>query len=418
MRLSKEHTIIWKKASGFAVALGLTTSTFGAGFQLAERSTIGLGRAYSGEAAIADDASIIASNPAGMTLLEGTQVTVGAQYIVPTVEVSARNVATGATAKTNDAAPNAAVPNLYLTHKINDDWSIGFGSFTTYGLKTDYGTDITGVIGSDYSEVFSVNIQPSIAYQVTDQFSVGAGLNIMYVKGEITSDPIIHPAAGPVSPSFDLSGDDLAFGYNVGLLYQLTDSTRVGLHYRSQMDLALEGDAEFGAPLTSFNNNTTLAVSLPDILEFSVYHEINDRWAVHGDVLWTFWSKFEELAPKVDPVVDGNLATPEHWNDAVRISLGTTYKASEKLTLRAGFAWDQSPVDDEFRTFRIPDSERYWLSAGASYHYNDQLTFDAGYTYIISEESKIYVNDVNEETATGDINGNVNIFGLGATYKF
>ena len=409
---------------------GMTTTSLGAGFQLSERSVKGLGRAFSGEAAIADDASVIASNPAGMTLLPGTQVTAGFFALGIDVGVDARNSATGQTAFTDSAAPNAIIPTLFISHEVDDQLTLGVGVFSSYGLRSDYSGDILPVIGADHSNIFTVNVNPSMAFQLTDKLSFGAGLNFTYISGEITSvSTVVDSPIGlrPI-PSFGLTGNDWLLGYNVGFLYEPIKGTRIGLSYRSAMKVDLEGSATIGTELDAATQGTpfatsvagdydgSLATTLPAIFEFSVYHELTNRLAVHGDVTWTQWSLFKEIAPKVgDDAIDQELYGPAKWKDSYRVSVGATYAATEKLTLRAGVAWDQSPVEDEYRTFRIPDAERYWVSCGASYAVNDSFVLDVGYTHIFIEDSRI--GDTHEN-ATSYNTGGVDIFGLGATYRY
>ena len=415
---------------GVLSLIGMVTPLYGAGFQLAERSVKGLGRAYAGEAAIADDASVIASNPAGMTKLSGTQVTTGMFYIAPDISVNATNNVTRAQASTNNAAPDAFIPTVFVSHQVDDRLSVGLGIFSAYGLQTDYSGDMLSVIGTDRSEILTVSVNPSLAFKLSDKVSFGAGLNVTYVKGELTAastyapHPLDSDSAIP-TPSFRLQGDDVVLGYHIGLLYEPIEGTRIGLSYRSALDVTIEGDAQVGAELDTVTGgqiayagdyDATLQTTLPEIVELSVYHELTDRLALHGDVSWTQWSHFKEIAPELGgAAVEQALYTPSNWNDSFRLSVGATYQASDKLTVRAGFAWDQSPVEDEYRTYRIPDAERYWLSCGATYAVNDNLVVDAGYTHVLAEGTTI--NSAHEK-ATATSSGAVNIFGLGATYLF
>lgn len=395
-----------------ALLIGMTASTFGAGFQLAERSGAGLGRAFSGEAAIADDASIIASNPAGMSLLDDMSFAVGVSYINPDVNVNGTSPGNPNTLSDRDIAPTAFVPYSYLSKRINDKISVGVGTFTSFGLKSDYSSTFAASgPQTDYSEITTVTMNPSIAYEINDQFSVGAGFSIMYAKGEITS---LLPGAG--TNLFALEGDDIAFGYNLGFLYQFSDDTRIGLHYRSKMDLNIEGTASLGGPLSAVGalRSATLDVTLPDTIELSAYHRVNSKWALHGDIVWTGWSSFEELAPKVDARIDPILATPEDWEDAFRFSVGATYLHSETLTLRVGAAYDESPVPGaNRRTLRIPDSDRIWVSAGATYKIDEHYNLDIGYAYLFGSDA-----DIDDPTFQGTGGGNVNLLAVGVSGSF
>ncbi|MDB4275984.1 outer membrane protein transport protein [Akkermansiaceae bacterium] len=218
-----------------------------------------------------------------------------------------------------------------------------------------------------------------------------------------------------------------AFGYNVGILFELSDKTRFGLHYRSAVDLSLNGTADIGgafAPLMGGASTTldaSLEVELPDTLEFSAYHELNDKLAIHADVLWTGWSKFQELAPITNNAgVDSRVYVRGNWSDAFRFSVGATYKYSDRLTLRAGAAYDESPASTPDRTLRIPDADRIWLSIGGTYVINESYNLDFGFTHILADDATIVseANGGNEEFFQGKAEGVVNLFAIGISGSF
>jgi len=401
--------------SAALAALCLSNLAQGAGYQLQERSTKGLGRAFSGEAAIADDASVLASNPAGMLLVPGdTAVSVGLSGIFPDVDVQGVFTPTGAPGgvptSASGVADDAVVPYFYLTQKLNDKVIVGFGSYTTYGLATNYPLSFAARSLADKSELKTVNLNPSIAYRINSQWSIGVGFNALYGDGKLNST---FPNSLPL---LDLAGDDWGFGYNVGVMFELTDSTRFGLHYRSEVDLTLEGRV-VSAAAAIWNGPGIVDVTLPDSLELSAYHEINDRWAIHGDAVWTGWSDFQQLQPIVFGAPVQPPATIENWNDVWRFSIGTTWKTTDRLTLRAGVAYDQSPVDQQFLTLRIPDSDRLWLSCGMSYQINPCWSIDLAYTHLFTDAVRI-----NETTGSGNFvgtaEGSTNLIAVGMSGHF
>jgi len=413
----------------FAVLpLGLATlaltshSVLSAGFQLQERSARGLGRAFSGEAAIADDASVLASNVAGIIKLDDNSVSVGLSYINPHVDVDGTIAGGAAPANDNDIGDEAIVPYFYYTKKITDNLSAGIGLFTTYGLATDYSSNFNGLAGADKSELKSFNINPSLAYRINKQWSIGAGFNALYADGDITgtAGPL---GAGPLPSGtnlLNLEGDDWGFGYNIGILFEPSESTRFGLHYRSAIDLSLEGEASgfaaTGAPTGDID--ATLDVTLPETLEFSVYHELNDKWAIHGDIVWTRWSRFQSLVPQR---IDGSEIenVEEDWDDAFRYSIGATYKYSDRLTLRAGLAFDESPVPGRTRTLRIPDEDRFWVSIGASYAINECYTVDFGYTHIFVNDASISgTSQPSNQGFEGEASGDIDLVAIGISGSF
>ncbi len=400
-----------------SLCLLTSLSLHGAGFQLQERSTVGLGRAFSGEAAIADDASVIASNPAGMILLDGTSVSAGLSYIRPGAKARGNNVAAGnATANSNDVGDEVVVPAFYISHRVNDDLAVGLGSFTTYGLSTDYDFGPAGASLPDTSTLESVNLQLSAAYRLNSKLTIGAGFNILYADGTINSSPAA-PGAGRLAT---IEGDDFGYGYNVGLLYEHSERTRFGLHYRSKIDLKLEGETSTDAPLPTLSNlDTILSTTLPETIEFSAYHELNESWAIHGDIILTRWSRYNGLAPitSVGPVNNALAAEGDPvWKDVFRFSVGATHKYSDDLTLRAGIAFDRSPVSEESRNLRIPDQDRLWLSIGASYAISENYNFDIGYTRIFIEDADITPGP--GQPFSGEVSGDVDILSVGISGSF
>ncbi|MCW1884791.1 outer membrane protein transport protein [Luteolibacter flavescens] len=399
-------------------SLGLVSPLcHGAGFQLHERSASGLGRAFSGEAAIADDASVIASNPAGMILLEDEwSFAIGTSAIFPEIEVSGTYAppapappGTVVPAHAGNVTDEAYIPYLYLAKRLNDDFSIGFGAYTTFGLKSDYPLSFPGRTVADFSELVSFNLNPSLAWRITDQWSIGAGYNALHGDGSLT-------ATLPNGlPTLDLAGDDWGHGYNLGLLYQATESTRFGLHYRSKIDLELEGRAVSVIP--AFNGRATLAVELPASVEFSAVHDFED-WSIHGDVLWTDWSTFQQLAPHIIGAPAQPPVTRENWKDTWRFAVGTTWRASETWTFRAGVAYDRAPANEADITLRIPDADRFWLSAGFSWEFTPCWTLDVGYTHIFADD--VFITDGSAATGVfqGKAAGSGDIVSIGLSAGF
>lgn len=394
-----------------AVVLTAAQQASGSGFQVQERSAVGLGRAFSGEAAMADDASVIASNPAGMTLLEDEwSFAIGATGIFPDVDISGTLTTPAGTrgAVADGVAGDAVLPYFYLSKRLNEHLVFGFGSYTTFGLRTDYQPGFGAGALADFSELVSFNLNPSLAWKINDQWSVGLGFDALYADGKLTS------TIPPVIPLLDLRGDDWGYGFNVGVLFELCPETRFGLHYRSGVDLKLEGRSA-GAFPTLFGP-ATLAVDLPDTVEFSAVHDMGD-WSIHGDVMWTNWSKFQQLAPQVIGSPGAIPPTIENWDDSWRFALGTTWRATETWTFRAGLAYDLTPVPDANRTLRIPDADRYWLSVGFSWEFAPCWTLDAGYAHLFSEE--VFINESSIfGNFRGGVSGSADLVSVGISTEF
>ncbi|EGQ9320652.1 long-chain fatty acid transport protein [Vibrio cholerae] len=422
-----------------AVAFGLasvSTFTQAAGFQLAEYSATGLGRAYAGEAAMADNASAQWRNPAMLTYLEGTQVSAGAIYVNPNVDVegTVTHQQLGKThASSNDFAHDAVIPNFYLSHQLNEQVALGFALGTNYGMETDLGTEFAASHFGNQASVISKEANLNIAYQILPQLSIGGG--VRYVMGEghfgataPAKNLIRHPVTNNVmtlpkgTTLKYMEGEDNSWGWQVGSAWQINQNHRVGFAYKSEVVMDFEGHAE-GVSYGSYKPGM-MSVTLPATAELASFHQLNDQWAIHASINWTDWSSFKELTAVFPEKSD--LIKSENWEDNYRFALGTTYQYDAKLALRAGVAYDTSAVDDKNRTATIPETDRTWVSVGGSYVATPQLTLDAGFTYIFAKDATINEpRDASDQTAaaiggafTGNVSGNVWLIGVQANYRF
>lgn len=395
-----------------------------AGYALAEQSGSGLGNSYAGAAAIAEDASTIYFNPAGMTYIEGTQAAGAIHLIKPSAKFNKDGNWAKATGRPpgsegGDAGDLAFVPNFYFMTPITDNVKLGLGVNVPFGLKTEYDKDWLGRFQGIKSELKTININPSLAFKVNDQLSLGFGVSAMWIQAELTSAVNL----GNVERSSTVKGDDWGFGYNLGAIYQATTDTRFGLAYRSKIDQHLKGDVKFSVSngLTP-NGDVNADVTLPETLSLSVFSKLNNTWDVMADATWTRWSRFQELAIVRD---SGALLTrtPENWDNAMRYSLGVNYHYTDTIKLRAGLAYDQSPVSDRFRTTRIPDNDRTWLSVGAGWQATPSTKFDVGYAHIFIDDAEIDDNQtttlpLGKGRVSGDYDTSVDILSMQVTHNF
>lgn len=401
-------TAFFKKSLIAAAVTLASTQTFAAAFQLNEHSASGLGRAYAGEAAIADNAAVLSRNPAAMTTFDKMALSVSGTYIKPDVDV-AGDIYAGPTklapSSESDIAPDAFVPATYFIQPLNDQWAWGIGLFSNYGLSTEYSKTFAAGAGAGDTELLTFNINPNIAYRINSSFSVGAGINAVYAAAELNRYAGALSAAIPGANSdtrlAHLKGDTWGFGWNVGTLYEINDNNRLALTYRSQVDLSFDGDFQ-GA--TSLNRvvDGNLKLDLPAQAEFAGYHRLNQQFAVHYSVNWTDWSAFQELkATSSGCNMPGQpgvcLNKPEKFKDSTRYSLGGTWYVNPSWEARIGFAYDNTPIEPEYRSLSIPDSDRVWYSAGATYHIDKDMSVDFGMAYLDGKEV-----DVNEGLRSHD----------------
>lgn len=405
-------------------ALMATGSAQAAGFALIEQSASGMGNAYAGGAAIAEDASTIFFNPAGMTYIDGTQAVGALHLIKPNADFKNKG-SQGAAGfpPAGDEGPNAGdlafVPNFYFMKELSPTVRVGVGVNAPFGLKTEYDDEWVGRFQAVKSELKTININPSIAFKVNDQLSLGFGVSAMWTEATLTRQVNRVVAA---ESGVEIKGDDWGYGFNLGAIYQATADTRFGVAYRSKVKQKLKGDAKFGATLAASDSDVTASVDLPESLSASVFSKVNDKWDVMADVTWTRWSRFEELRIKFDSGA-ADAVTPENWENTMRYSIGANYHYSDAIKLRAGLAYDQEAIKDEFRTARIPGNDRKWVALGASYIVSPMSKFDIGYTHLFLSDAK--VDDDQAAAAdgfngrlTGDYEGDVDILSLQYTHNF
>ncbi|MGL1042758.1 outer membrane protein transport protein [Vibrio vulnificus] len=423
-----------------AVAFGLLSSANlanAAGFQLAEYSATGLGRAYAGEAAMADNASAQWRNPAMLTYLEGTQVSVGAIYVNPNIDVEGevRHPMLGNTAASSeDFAHDAIIPNLYISHRYNDQLAIGFALGTNYGMETDLGKDFAASHFGNEASVISKEANLNLAYQLNEQFSIGGGVRYIIAEGSFGATApkknILGAQQGTTLKYME--GDDTAWGWQIGSAWQINENHRVGFTYKSEVELKLEGHAEgFGfnkipGDTRDFYDTGSMTLSLPATAELASFHQLSEQLALHASINWTDWSSFKELYANLDNN-PGSMVKVENWEDNYRFAVGATYQLQPKLALRTGIAYDTSAVSDKNRTITIPETDRTWLSIGATYDWTQDFTLDAGFTYIIAKdapikESRGYSSDEAAQAVggqfIGETTGNVWLIGVQANYRF
>jgi long-chain fatty acid transport protein len=371
-----------------------------AGFQLAEHSAAGLGRANAGEAAIADSAATIAHNSAAITRFSEAQISLGAAYIAPQVRVTGNGPSESFNRQltNNNVVDDVIVPSAYYSMPINEQWHIGVGLFTDFGLMTEYPKDyLAGPIAGKTS-LKTMNINPNVAYKINDSFSVSVGASAVYADAELerTLGILADAINSQNGTNFNrtdiatsLKGDGWGYGFNLGVLWELNENHRFGLSYRSKVDITLKGDYTTDVPngiVTQLGQTVggELELNLPSIAEFSGYHQVTEPLALHYSVVMTGWSTFEEIRGTVDGVTV--LQKDEKFEDSFKYALGLTYGVSSAVTLRTGIAFDQTP-NVNHPSISLPDSDRMNYSVGASYAFSDSTWLDFGFSFIDAKET-------------------------------
>ncbi|ACS86377.1 long-chain fatty acid transporter FadL [Musicola paradisiaca] len=418
---------IMLKKTSLSVALALmATNAFAAGFQLNEYSSSGLGRAFSGEGAVADNATSGSRNPATMTMFDRPAFSGGATYIKPDINLHGAS-SSGRDASANNIAPHAWVPNLHFIMPLNDKWAVGASAVTNFGLATEFSDNYTaGSIGGK-TDLKTTNLNLSAAYRLNQHFSFGLGIDAVYADAKIIRNAgEIGPLLG-VSSSSEISrleGNEWGYGWNAGILYELDKNNRFGLTYRSKVNIDFHG--KFSSDLSARAGGTSgvtipgnLTLNLPEMWEASAWHRVAPKWAVHYSLAYTSWSEFQELRATGS---NGQqlFRKEEGFHDAYRIALGTTYFYNENWTFRTGIAFDDSPVPSDKRTISIPDQDRLWLSAGTTYAFNKDMSVDVGVSYMRGQ--KVTINEAGISSSlpsyTFTSKGRAWLYGVNFNYAF
>lgn len=392
----------------------LAANAQAAGFHLREQSAAAQGNAFAGATAGAENGSYAYFNVAGLTRQKGTQLNIGGTYIAPRAEASNVKDADGNRGSdVNNIVHSAVAPNATISHQINEKAFIGVGLNVPYGMITKYDEEWAGSDHGITSKVISATVTPMFAYKVTDKLSLGAGLQMQYIRARLTN------TAQNQQIKTAVKGDAFDIGYQLGAMYEFNENTRIGVAYRSQVKHKLTGELSASMPLPNLNQNINARLTTPEMLSMGIYHQLNDKWAVMAEYQRVFWSSFETLDIYGEdyPFVS---STKEKWRDTNFFAVGASYQIDHQWKWRLGLAYDQSAVRVQHRTPRIPDSDRIWYSTGLNYQYNDKLTFDLAYTYIKAHKAHLDTSLTGNTGShvTAEYTNSVQLFGLSLNYKF
>jgi long-chain fatty acid transport protein len=445
------RTRIATTLAGLAAALS-AGHALGAAFALAEQSVMGLGNAFAGAAATAEDANTVWFNPAGLARLNFPQFEAGIHIITPSAKLNNQNSQNASLQPLGgtggDAGGTAVVPTIFASMAINPEWHIGIGINAPFGLKTDYDSGWLGRYQALESKIETINVNPAVGWRATKDFWVGAGVSYQQFKATLTNNtnysaalaqgygqaaaagvipasavPTLAVATAGLDSYNSTTGDDWSWGWNVGAMYSFNGDAnndpgagRIGLAYRSKIKFNVAGNVGITNPtpptltgaLAPFNpvvqqvsatvnqtrlysGSVTLDVTMPDMASLSYYQKLNDTWDILADVTWTGWSSIPELriVRTSGAAAGAPSVLPENFKDTWRYSLGANYNYTDKIVFRAGVAFDQTPVNSTDLSPRLPDGDRTWLAGGARYKYSQAMNFDVGAVYIWVKDPQI-----------------------------
>ncbi len=397
------------------------------GYQLNEFSATNLGRAFAGIGVVGDDYSAIAFNPAGMILKDsGGQL--GVTSVQEHVKVKGNIYYDGD--PINSGKPDGRMnlfkymPHLFVQHKVNDDLAFGLGVFTPFGLATDYNKHWFGATHGTKTDLEVVDISPTVAYRM-GKLTLGAGWIIRYVHGDVRNqmfdDKFTKKAVPNSKNQMDLDGWS-ANSWSLGALYEFSENTRIGFSYRYNNAHTVKGDHNMSglpAPMAGLNgrHNGRSKMTLPSTATLSAYHKLNDKYAVTATARWTKWNIFDDFVMTSDTGLGAPI--PEKWSNVVTYSLGLDYYYNDQWTFRGGVAYDPTPVGTKrYRTVRIPDSDRIWVTAGFSYK-TEKFQYDLGYSHLFMKSAKSLNTDAgNGSIANVKYKSYSNMLGLQVQYNF
>ena len=404
-----------KLAAAATLSAALSSAAVAGGFMLTEQSVAGLGRAYAGAGIVGDDLSAVWYNPAGMSLLSGTAVQMGAVVADLDLEVTTNSSATFDNGrhgtKENGRKHGVPVPNMYLVHQIKDDMWFGLGITVPFGMATEYDNNWAAADKGMNAEVKVFDINPNVAFKLTDTLSFGAGVSLQYVTAQFEQKSALPGGANAKDYNMRvrLNADGWAWGGNLGFMWQPTENVRVGLAYRSQVNHKADGylktDLTYAGRTTSLKSNDGHAeMSAPHVITLTGTWKATEALRFSSLVRWTNWSSFDKLpisgsslyaaTSRLGQATDKTEATYK-WKDSWLFTVGADYDINDEFTVRGGVGYEISPVDDDkYRSATIPDTDRLWLSMGATWHASKNLQSDFGIAYLKGIGNKdLYTRD-------------------------
>ena len=371
-------------AAAMMVAGAFATQTYAAGFQLSEQSAIQMGRAMAGAGVVGDDLSAVHYNPAGMTLLSGTRMQATGTWVAVNLDYEGDSGQSE-----NGRLKGQIIPAGFITLQINDSLWAGLGLTVPYGMGTEFGEGWEGRERGTESMILTFDINPNLAWKVNEKLSVGGGVSLQYAKAELGSGRIVSENGHTINSN--VKGDSWAWGWNVGVMFQPVETVRLGLAYRSHIAHNADGHTTLSNALlnpyapgvSNLRSDMEVRIKTPDTVTLSATWEATDALRLSGTARWSKWSNFRSLNVQNLDLAGTKLGTTvveNNWDDTWFFSVGADYKLNGQWTVRGGVAYDQGPVENQYRMAVIPDTDRVWFSGGASYKYTDNLTFDFGAT--------------------------------------
>lgn len=410
------------KMAAAAVLAAVSSSTaLAGGFMLTEQSVAGLGRAYAGAGIVGDDLSAVWYNPAGMTLLPGTQFQMGGVFVDLDLPVKTTNGAYS----DNGRKYVVPIPSMFFTHQMNEDMWFGVGLTVPYGMATEYQRNSEFNTWGMNSEIKVFDLNPNLAWKVSERFSIGAGMSLQYATAHFEKAQLMTPKGSPIEVKGygRLAADSLAWGGNIGVMWSPIDSLRFGLAYRSAVNHHAKGSYRVGVCSKQLNqeckgysrgtyDDASASLTAPHTITLTGTWEATEDLRLSALVRWADWSSFKSL--KINYGTNSS-EVPNNWDDSWLFTVGADYRINGFWTVRGGLGYEISPVQDKYRTAVIPDGDRLWFSLGATWRVNERLTGDFGLTWLHGIKDKGLYDDAGDKVGEYD---KLEAFLIGAQFQY
>lgn len=413
--------------ANIAVFAGLLSQyVYAAGYQIFEQNASDLGRSYAAGAANIDDATVEFDNPAAMTSIKRPSLSVSA------VVINAHARFTGASATARHAPTMTSnvrvenplghniIPTVHYVQPLDDKFTFGFGITEPFGLDSNYSEEGMARYLATESEIVTVNFNPSIAYAVTDKLSLGGGVSAQYLSATLNAKTDNGTGTPATDYSVENTACDWGYGLNLGMMYRFTANTVMGFSYRSELHHNASGDyrVKNASGVDVRKDKVKADLNFPETYMLSVRHVFNDKWMAAATISDTYWSRFNYLKLLHDVDTSTNVTVHENFHNSIRYALGTDYRFNDKWLFRFGTAYDNSPVYEKDRHPSLPDTDRFWLSCGASYTFDRDISLDAGYAHLFLISGSINDRSDNATLVGHYNNAYANLVGLQLNWKF
>jgi long-chain fatty acid transport protein len=410
----------------------LGTEAHAGAFAVREQSAYFQGMSFAGSAA-GDELSSMLWNSAAAAAAPGMNSETHVALVIPHTEVTSTGTSLldgrlGLDTDSGDIGDPTAVPASYFNYQINEKLFFGMAINGQYGFATKpENQDFAGTPIANSSKIFSINFNPTLAYKISPELTIGVGAQIMYAELALnsTNSERLTGFSGRRTEA-----DDVGVGATAGVIWQPAPGTSLGLGYRSRIELEGKGTCNgLGLSNVAANplnptgcltgTNVTADLTLPDLVTASFRQRIDDKFTLLGTVEWTNWSivgSQAEFKNDAGQVVD---VFPLNYEDGWFFSLGGEYKWSVDTTFRAGIGYELSPIQDEDRNVSLPDNDRFWLSFGATHRLTDKITIDLAYTHLFVKEASIKTTSLTGATLIeAESSGDIDIIAASFKYKW